>query len=40
MNTDANESPLFRDALDFARTNWWMLLLGGILDQGRFEFRR
>lgn len=23
--------PPFRDALDFARANWWMFLLGGIL---------
>ena len=32
MNAQANnESPLFRDALDFAKANWWLFLLGGIL---------
>ncbi|MBS0583573.1 MAG: HdeD family acid-resistance protein [Proteobacteria bacterium] len=32
MNTAAkNESPLFQDALDFAKANWWMFLLGGVL---------
>jgi len=31
MNTDVNASPLLQDALDFAKANWWMFLLGGVL---------
>lgn len=32
MNANVeNQSPLFRNALEFAKANWWMFLLGGIL---------
>lgn len=31
MSNDANSSPLLRDALAFAKTNWWLFLLGGVL---------
>ena len=31
MNSNANESSFFQDALDFAKANWWMFLLGGVL---------
>lgn len=31
MSTDANPSPLLRDALEFAKANWWTFLLGGVL---------
>lgn len=32
MNTEIeNQSPLFRDALQFAKGSWWLFLLGGIL---------
>ncbi|MBS0413368.1 MAG: HdeD family acid-resistance protein [Proteobacteria bacterium] len=31
MSQDTNPSPLFRDALEFAKANWWMFLLGGVL---------
>ncbi|ODU50798.1 MAG: hypothetical protein ABS92_01820 [Thiobacillus sp. SCN 63-374] len=31
MNTNAKQSPFFQDALDFAKSNWWLFLLGGIL---------
>ncbi len=31
MSNGANPSPLLRDALEFAKANWWMFLLGGVL---------
>lgn len=31
MSNDTNPSPLLRDALAFAKTNWWLFLLGGVL---------
>lgn len=31
MNTDVTDSPFLRDALAFAKTNWWLFLLGGLL---------
>lgn len=32
MNANVeNQSPLLRNALEFAKANWWMFLLGGIL---------
>ena len=31
MNSRIEASPLFRDALEFAKANWWMFLLGGVL---------
>ena len=30
-DTMDKESPLIKDALDFAKANWWMFLLGGVL---------
>ncbi|MBN8713534.1 MAG: DUF308 domain-containing protein [Xanthomonadales bacterium] len=31
MTAQTDRSPLLRDALDFAKTNWWLFLLGGVL---------
>ena len=31
MNSNTNQSSVFQDALDFAKANWWMFLLGGVL---------
>ncbi|PNS07433.1 HdeD family acid-resistance protein [Solilutibacter silvestris] len=31
MNDRTQGSSLFQDALDFAKANWWMFLLGGLL---------
>ena len=31
MSNDVSPSLLLRDALEFAKANWWMFLLGGVL---------